>query len=155
MQERLRAFIAKYEPRFLRMLVGDALCALLLAYSEAEKVGGDETEPPDGWPDGAVVADERLDRLTERLRPILAGYIYFYYRRNAATQTVGAGWEAELDAEHARSVSPIYKMVGAWNDAVSEACALKRQLEGERDAYPEFAPSIGSEVFLYKNTFGL
>ena len=153
-QARLAAFIAKYEPRLLRLLVGDALCARLEAYSEAEKVDEHETEPPDGWPAGVVVADARLDRLSDLLRPILAGYIYFYYRRSAATVTTGAG-EVEPEAENGRTVSPIYKMVGAWNDAVGEACALRRLLEGERDGYPDYKPCVGSEVFTYRNTFGL
>ena len=98
-QANVNLFIEKYEPKFLKLLLGSALAEQLRAAMEG-------TTPEQKWID-----------LAERVKLSCANYIYYWYQRDAVTVSAGVG-EVEPKAENAVRAEVIGKMVRAWNEMV-------------------------------------
>lgn len=97
----IQGFIDKYEPLFLKKLLGIDL------YNEF--VAGLAADPIDAkW---LYLRDD-----TE-IKPMLVNYIYYYYLRNQTTLSAGIS-EVKPKAENARPVSSVDKQVRAWNEMV-------------------------------------
>lgn len=97
----IQEFIDKYEPMFLKKLLGLSL------YNEF--VSGLAADPVDAkW---LALRDD-----TE-IKPMLVNYIYYWYIRNQATITLGIS-EGKPKAENAVPVSSANKQVRAWNEMV-------------------------------------
>lgn len=130
-------FINKYEPLYLAKLLGERLATALY---EALK----EAQP----------AQRFLD-LAEKVKPLLAGYVYFYCRRDSETQSAGVS-EVEAQTENARSVTASYKMVRAWNEAATAARQFRSWIDVS--VYPEYDGAItcgNADMYELKNSFGI
>ncbi|MDR0756935.1 MAG: hypothetical protein LBF85_03715 [Tannerella sp.] len=126
-------FIDKYEPKYLRLMLGGKLYDELVAELSKE------------------IPEEKWVKLAHRLRTPCAGYIYYYIRRDSASETAGAG-EVLTEAENAIRRSPAKKMAFAWNEMVDR----NRRFVGEKyaGAFESYAPSKGREydsLFAYIN----
>lgn len=97
----IQEFIDKYEPMFLKKLLGLSL------YNELTT--GLATNPID--PKWTALRDD-----TE-IKPMLVDYIYYWYLRNQTTLTGGVS-ELKPKAENAVPVSNVDKQVRAWNEMV-------------------------------------
>lgn len=95
----LQQFIDKYEPVYLKGLLGPDLYALYKA--------GMATDPvPAKWA-----------ALNDQISCGCANFIYWYWMGNKQTNTVGIG-EAQSKAANAEMSSPILKMARAWDEMV-------------------------------------
>jgi hypothetical protein len=131
---RVQLFINKYEPLYLAMLLGKELAALLKTEYAKE------------------THDEKWDILADKVRPMLAGYIYFYYRLNEDTVSTGVG-EVSEQSENATRTTPIYKIVKVWNEMAQQSVDFLSWMD--RDVYPEYGGYRLVEIYGTKNTFGL
>lgn len=124
----IRAYIDRYEPRFLRMLLGD--CALMHA---------------EGLP-------KRLRHLLaqpDRGTSVIAEYVYFHYARDHMTFNTVAG-EKLKNTEDSSRASAAARLVRLWNDMVDECHEI---LRSARDI--EIRPDMEAEIFHKINTFNL
>ena len=119
-RENLDDCIDLVEQDYIKLFMGVVAYDELVAELEKEEPSSEATE------------------LQSELTPIIAGLVYYWYRRQNATQT---NTTAETIAEGA--VSPAQKMVTAWNRSVK----LMEDLSEEVD---------GSEVIIKRiNTWGI
>jgi hypothetical protein len=128
-------FIDRYEPAFLAKLLGSELASELLTEYEV------------------IPHDEKWDLLADRVRLPIAYYVYFYFQKNDATSSTGAG-EVETEVENAVKSNVQYKMLNAWNTMVNMNLKFREWIDKVRHIYPEYRPCI-SDLFCFKNTFGL
>lgn len=75
----------------------------------------------------------------------LAGFIYYEYMKDLATQNTGVGI-VKSESENARPISPIKKMCYAYNDAVEQIRLFWEIMQADQNlpeverVYPEFNP---------------
>lgn len=103
-EARLQWFIDKYEPEFLRLLLG---ADLYTSY-----VAGITVVDPDPVP-----AEWLALQNFEGFKKAIACYVYFHYMRDQFTQTVGLG-EVKPTAENATRDDSSFKMARAINEVV-------------------------------------
>jgi hypothetical protein len=130
---RVQWFIDRYEPEYLRLMLGEKLYEELMA--------GLAVEPP----------EEKWVKLAHRLKMPCACYIYYHFRRDSVSDTAVIG-EVLMEAENAIRQSPAKKMVFAWNTMVDE----DRRFVGEKYAgtFESYSQSKGMEydsLFAYIN----
>lgn len=110
-------FIDKYEPKFLKELLG------LDLFTEFE--AGLLLDPiPDKW----IALRDETD-----LKQMLVNYIYYWYQRNNATNTGGIG-EVKPKSDNAVSISPARKMATSWN----EMAEMARLFDLDTATYPQW-----------------
>lgn len=131
-QEALQSFIDKYEPKILNVLMGASFYALF-------KAGLLEDPIDDRW----ISLRDGTD-----LKQIIANYVYFWYIRNQATQTVGVG-EVKPSTDNAILTSATDKTVRAWNEMVD----MCRDFTLDTTIYPEWTSTYHalSDGCLYGN----
>lgn len=113
----LQGFIDKYEPKFLRELLGTVLAN--------EFVAGLQEDPiPQKW----IELRDETD-----LKPMLIDYVYYWYIRNEVTSTAGMG-EVKGKTDNATRTSSSDKMCRAWN----EMYMMARFFDLSTDIYPNF-----------------
>lgn len=151
--ENLDVFIAKYEKKFLNLLLGETLYA--------EFVAGLEVDPiAQKWTD----LKNKLVNDGDKTSPI-ANYIYYHYSENNATKTTGVS-EVVAVAENASYTTPIHKMMRAWNEMVLEVIDIEDWLRENIAIYPDLidysfrylsygCDSKSPEIFYLKNRFGI
>lgn len=109
----IQDFIDKYEPLFLKKLLGidlyDQFVAGLIPVPVDPPTDPATFEPID--PKWLYLRDETA------IKPMLVNYIYYYYLRNQSTLSAGIS-EVKPKAENARPVSSVDKQVRAWNEMV-------------------------------------
>ena len=130
----IELFINKYEPMFLMKLLGKDL------YNE--------------FNDGLTLnpVPEKWNTLKNKVMYPCANYIYCYYMRNKASETNGFG-ETLPESENSQRVSPVQKIVRAWNEMVDINNAIKCELINN-DAYPNYKYCC-SDIFNKTNSFGI
>lgn len=101
----LTVFINKYETKFLKQLLGDAL------YAEFTSGLGEDPIPPK-WQE----LKNLLVDTAAKTSPI-ANYIYYWYQRDQVVKTVGVG-QAKPAAENATITTGGEKFTRAWNEMV-------------------------------------
>lgn len=132
--ERLENFINKYELEFLRDIMG---YDLYKAYT-----AGIAVNPPDvKWTNikagvEYTGSDDRLHKWEGLAKP-LANYVYYWWQKDQDTQTVGLG-EVKTKGENSVNVSPIRKMVRAWNEMSDQVSSLYYYLNSNPDTYTEW-----------------
>ena len=165
-QESLSWFIDKYEPEMLREAMGYDLYKAFISGLPTSTIG-------DRWDDlksGKEYTDingknRKWDGLVEAVseenpfnkRSIIAAYVYYFWMRDQATQTTGVG-EALAKTENAVRVSPINKMVHAWNEAAKGVQELICFLEANKDVYTEWDSTTARKTLRYFhpiNAFGI
>lgn len=110
-------FIDKYEPIFLKKLLGDTL------YKEfVDGLNEDQILPK--WTDLRDGTD---------LKAMLIDFVYYYYQNNNLTNTGGVG-ESKIKSDNAIAASPYPKMINAWNEMVNMA----RLFDLSTDTYPNW-----------------
>ena len=88
----------------------------------------------------------------------LTGFIYYEYMKSLATQATGIGI-VKSNSENSSMVSPVKKVVEAYNNSVRQIHILWELLQADQQAgspvYPEFIPSqvIGYNYGVYYNWF--
>ena len=121
--EEMQRYIALYECRYLRLLLGKELAAEFAAYLEQE-----DKEPEPRW-----------EKLLSALVPVpcvspIANYVFFYYvRRNQRSVTPLGVTETNSDN---KVVSCDFLTVGAWNDMVDMNRDVACFLQGNAGDYP-------------------
>jgi len=113
----VQEFIDKYEPKFLRALLGLTLANEFAAGREADPVEAK-------WTNLANNAD---------LIDMLKSYIYYWYKRDESTKSMGIS-EAKPKAENATTTNSINKQVRAWNEMVE----LARSFDLDLTIYPNW-----------------
>lgn len=116
-------FINKYEPVYLRELLGSDFAALFVAGLAADPVDARWTNllTPNGYD----------------LKTAIANFIYYWYQRDAEIQTVGVG-AAKSKAQNATVVSAAGKVARAWFEMVCTSWQTLRFLKCNPTIYPEF-----------------
>ena len=106
-QNTLQGFIDKYEPKFLKELLGAVLAK--------EFVEGLAVTPIEDIDPKWIELRDQTD-----LKQMLIDYIYFFYIRNETTSTAGMG-EAKGKMDNATGVNSVYKQQRAWNEMAQMA----------------------------------
>ncbi|RZK45849.1 MAG: hypothetical protein EOO97_00405 [Pedobacter sp.] len=102
-RQSLEVFMTKYQKRFLTLLLGEDVY-------KAFKAGLEESQVSEEW---VKLRDKLVDEDTKQ-SPI-ANYVYWFFMYNNATQTTDNG-EVIASAENSTVISPVTKMVRAWNE---------------------------------------
>lgn len=123
----IQAYIAKYEPRFLRMLLGAEVADRLKDYPEVLPL--------------LVHADNGTS--------VIAKYIYFYYSRDHMTFNTVVG-EKLKNTENSTRTSPTHRLVRVWNDMVDECWYIIHSVDKV-----ELCPDFHAEIFEKINAFNL
>lgn len=123
----IQAYIAKYELRFLRMLLGAEVADRLKEYPELLPL--------------LVQADNGTS--------VIAKYIYFYYSRDHMTFNTVAG-EKLKNTENSTRTSPTHRLVRVWNDMVDECWHIIHSIDKV-----ELCPDFHAEIFEKINAFNL
>lgn len=120
----LTATIAKYEPKFLKLLLGEDL------YAEyAAAIAGNPTSGI--WFD----LKSQIYSTSPAYESPVANYVYWKFWKSNATVTVKAG-ETETKSENAQMVSIAAKMVRAWNEMVDQVDEIREWLDDHSSDYP-------------------
>lgn len=138
------AFIAKYEPQYLKYIFGQAMYDLFIAGLFAETAayvairdGGTYTDP-----EGIL---QKWEGFTEGKNPI-ANYIYWHILDESRATLMGTGVR-KATAENATEAMPDYKMVTAWNEMVKFNFKLHEYLYANRATFPTY---IGLTYSVYR-----
>lgn len=139
--EDLDILIAKYEPKYLKTLLGLGFYNAFIA--GIEPISGAEQR----WLDLLYgVAYEYKDKDYEWMglqndieESVIANYVYCQYLTKEAQQTVGIG-QVLPKAENSVNASPTPKIVRAWNEMVNWQHSLIHYLDTHKDVYPEWKP---------------
>lgn len=123
----IQAYIAKYEPKFLRMLLGAEVADRLKDHPELL--------PMLAQPDKGT--------------SVIAKYVYFYYSRDHMTFNTVAG-EKLKNTENSTRTSPAHRLVRVWNDMVDECWHIIHSVDKV-----ELCPDFHAEIFEKINVFNL
>lgn len=123
----IQAYIAKYEPRFLRMLLGS-----------------DVADNIEDYP--VIVA---LLAQSDKGTSVIAKYVYFYYLRDHMTFNTVAG-EKLKNTEKSTRTSPTHRLVRVWNDMVDECRQIIHSIDDV-----ELSPDFYAEIFEPINIYNL
>lgn len=151
----IQEFIDKYEPMFLKKLLGltlyDQFVTGLIPIPVEPPTDPVTYEPiPEIW----LALRDDMD-----LKPMIVNYVYFWYMENANTSTTGSS-EVKAKNENSVPVSNWDKRVRAWN----EMAALVRLFDLSTVDYPDYVRPYWAryscwfkncgidEIFYYKNT---
>jgi hypothetical protein len=136
--ERLDLFIKKYEPELLQEILGyelyrdykaSAPIAVPYTYLQNGKEYTDRT--------GRLVKWQGLRQTSPVKKSLVANYVYYQWLRDQDTQNTTIG-VAQAKSENAARVSPIDKMVNAWNEMSAWIKDLICFLEQHPDDFPQF-----------------
>ncbi len=137
----LDTFISKYEPRFLKQLLGLSFYNAFI--DGIDPISGAQQR----WLDLLNgVEYEYNDRLyewvgfqnTDKLSPI-ANFVYYQFTTKQVQWTVGTG-EVKPKNENSTMVSATPKLVRAWNEMVEWNHSLLQYLDAHKAEYPEWKP---------------
>ena len=143
----LTAYIERYEPMFIRMLLGPYVAANIDKYENIHTL---LANPETG--DSAI-----------------AKYVYFHYSRDNATFNTVAG-EKLKTTESSRNVSSSARLVRVWNDMVNDCGRIISEIENMKqyeimqlslNAQPqqyslrEVRPDFDADIFKKINIYGL
>jgi hypothetical protein len=137
-EESVQIFIDKYEPKFLKVLLGDAL------YQEfVTGLIPVEVEPPTN-PVTYLPIDPKWLYLRDQtdIKPMLIDYVYYWYFRNFITHTTGTA-EVMAKNENSTITSAVDKMARAWNEMVD--MALEFNLD--KTEYPSYVEPVKNHNF--------
>ena len=136
-QDKLTLFINQFEPEILQGLLG---------YETYKKLIAVTVPIEQRWTDlknGKEYIDElgvlrKWNGLVQSIKvSLIAYYVYYWYQRSQATTTSGTG-EGKTQTQNAIPVSPVGKMVNAWNKMVNQNIELYRFLNANKEVYTEW-----------------
>lgn len=123
----INAYIARYEPLFLRSLLGEEVARNICDYPDIL--------PLLAQPDAGT--------------SVIAKYVFFRYSRDNMSFNTPAG-EKLKTTENSRGVSPNARLVILWNDMVDECRDIVHKIEDV-----EICPDFESNIFEKINAFNL
>lgn len=123
----IKAYIRKFEPRFLRALLGNDVANNIDQYPTLKKR---LANPKDGT-------------------SVIAKYVYFMYSRDKVTFNTIAG-EKVKNTENSTRVSAAQRLARVWNDMSDECWDIINTTEDV-----ELAPNMGDDIFCRVNVFNL
>lgn len=128
-RENVQGFIDKYEPIFLKRLLGSVLANKFITGLVPVPVEP-ATDPVTYDPIDAKWLFLRDDT---DLKAMLVDFVYYWYIRDQVTFTAGTG-EVKAKNENSVRVSSVDKQVKAWNEMVSMA----REFDLDVEIYPDW-----------------
>jgi hypothetical protein len=118
-------YIEKYEPKFIKDLLGNDLYIAYLSDPEAE----------------------RFVNLIPYLRPAIVDYVFYYYiEDNGGNMLFGSG-VGNSKKQNAVTSSPWPLMVKAWNEMVDYNKETNKFLDDNKTDYPEYKTPLPSWYF--------
>lgn len=125
----VQSFIDKYEPKFLKELLGLTLYQEFITGLTPVPVDP-PTDPPTYEP-----IDLKWIALRDEtdLKAMIVDYVYVYYLRNVTTSTTGTS-EVKAKNNNSTPVNSIDKQVRAWNEMVNMA----RLFDLSTETYPNW-----------------
>lgn len=123
----ITAYIKKYEPRYLRMLLGPQYQAILDA---------DKTIK-------AMLVDPNTGT------SVIADYVYFYYLRDFSTANTMAGEKIKI-ADNSERSTAAFRLVTLWNEMVRESICIVKSI-----THPDVKPDYDMDIFNPINPYGL
>lgn len=149
--ETLTWFINKYEQMFLEKLFGYPLYVKYKANPTDQRfkdiIDGKEYTDINGYLNKwnglvetikeAIPSSGNSPAISAQKQSIITNYVYYWYLRNAATQTAGIG-EVRPQGENVTTVSPRQKMISAWNEMGDKIKQLMQFLDANQATYPEW-----------------
>lgn len=153
----VKEFIDKYEPIFLRELLGFELASEFITGLIPIPVDP-PTIPPTYEPVDPIWIALRDEM---GLKEMLKAYVYWFYQEDNVTSTVGTG-EGKLKKDNAAAASPLAKMTRNWNEMVNEV----RFFDLSTETYPSYVRVYWRnwwcgcnwrlpEIYKFKNQLGL
>lgn len=130
MATNVQDFIDKYEPKFLKKLLGVVLAKYFVE-------GLSVTPSTDIDPKWITLRDET------DLKAMIANYVYYWYKRDETTQSSGIS-EVKPVGMNSSVTNSIDKQVRAWNEMVG----MTRLFDLDTTVYPDF-------VRVYWRRYGL
>jgi hypothetical protein len=109
-------FILRYEPEFLKKVFGYTLYKLIAAYGEASEQRIKDIVEGKEFEEDIYTYKWNGLKNTDKISPI-AYYVYYMYMEKHASHTTTQG-EKVIKNENSESVSPINKMINAWQNMV-------------------------------------
>lgn len=148
-QEKVGAYIDKYEAIFLRRLLGYSLSKQFLEGLQAPTVEQKWLDLRDGaeytGKDGHL---KKWTGFTDKSASSIANYVYFEYTRSEARFLVGSG-AITPKTENAVRVSPIDLQVFAWNEMVRLNYELYAFLKAKEDVYGPYDMRVDFDIHYY------
>lgn len=141
----LEYFIAKYEPEFLKKLLGKTLYEAFSAGMKEDPIQDkwDELKKALYWAEGKF-----------QFAPA-ANYVYFYTRADLRSITSPLG-EKRGESDYARDIDEAEKLVRAWNNMVDMVKEFRCGFMVENwDDYEEYGICTCPVTFEKINTFGI
>lgn len=132
----LTRFIAKYEPKFLAMLMGADFATLFV-----NGLNPPQIDPPTDPPTYEPIEQRWLDLDTPELETAIANYIYYYWMRNDESQSLGVG-NAKTKNTNAELYSAKDKVSRAWHEMNCNAWKTVKFLKDNPDTYPEYVVPV-------------
>lgn len=139
-QENVQLFIARYEPKFLAVLLGNKTYLSLVAALEEPVLA----EPWKSLVEGKTYEDDKgstfiwpgLANPGTKVSAI-ANYVYYWYARSEASWATGSG-EVVPDVENGTRNSPADKQVQIWADMVRLNYQCLHFLQTHKDEFPDW-----------------
>lgn len=161
-QDRMNAFIDKYETELLTNLLGYEV------YNSFKAGGIDQVPTEQKWKDVLYGLDfTAWDGRTHHWygfkgtgnypRSPIANYVYFHWMKDAVSQTSALG-EVSNKSENASLMSPAPKMVRAWNEMIDWLRELVSYLDKNTNDFPGWTRQNFwwlQRSFRYINEYGL
>jgi len=150
--QELCAAIEKYEPIFLSAAMGYGFYKDMLA-----NIGTDGSTTPEyeKLVDGDDYTSNGILYKWDGLREYTAQYVYYWYWRNAMTNTTLVG-QTISQTENAAITTPAFKMVTQFNNAMNIQFTLWPYLNVNIDSYPAYnKQAVNIPFFTPINTFGI
>lgn len=118
-QETLQVFINKYEPKYLKQLLGSDFATLFVNGLNADPI------------------EQRWTDLLAEVKPAIVDYIYYWYQRDLVTETTGVGNVKSVSANSTPS-SEGGKLARAWNEMALTGWDTSKLLVNAPTTYPEY-----------------
>ena len=156
----LNALVSKYEPIFLRDVLGIELSTLFVAGLTSDPIDQRYIDIRDGkvfqigsvsyrWR-GLIEGDSAITK-----KSIIANFIYYWYVRDVTTFQTPVGETSGL-TQNSAVANPDIKMCRAWNEMVEGVTELVFFLRSNYEVYPEFANAIiPNQYFKKLNIYGI
>ena len=139
LQAEISWFIAKYQPEYLKLLLGEDFYA---EYFAAIAVQSHNAK----WD---TLANQIYDS-TNKISPV-AAYVYYFFMLNSSTLTVTTG-EAQSTYDNATLKANHTKVCRSWNWMVDRSEEIKDWLDERKSTYTTWARPESMEKI---NTFGI
>lgn len=133
--ERITSFITKYEPECLKTILS---YELYKAFQTEDSQRMTDLKSGVEYYDSCGKLKKWQGLVHDTDESLIAAYIYYHIQEASATQTTGVSTKVSK-SEAATSVSPMDKMINAWNYYSSEVEDLLSFLWNKRSVYTEIS----------------